>query len=310
MAILLENQDLDIVNMKPKRFIVTCHGWSASNWTAHALSLGKDVLCTHSARNELANDIDLHKDSNLRENIHKFHKGYKKRTELSLDNLYEEIENKGKAMHYGSVHVLRMRDLPIIHEKYGDSIRKFKVANIVRHPVSLVWSGFGQLKDLFKYDINELHWTTGKIVNQGLDFVNKIGKKYQVDVGDYEHLAFIGACAIMSSLKADIDAYAPVMEMPNLEFVGTFQMEKLTSDSQYFGNFIENLNMEDVLSEEYVNLVMNTGNINKHKKDNKLMSASDRFNTFTPMQKEVFRYFFRHSDLSKYQSFGYDVSMI
>ena len=96
-----------------------------------------------------------------------------------------------------------MRDLPVISEKYGVSTRSFKVVNIVRNPVDMVWSGYGQFKDLFRYDINELHWTTGKVIRQALEFVNYIGKKYNIYIGDFENLAFIGACAILESLKLD-----------------------------------------------------------------------------------------------------------
>ncbi|MEZ4781128.1 MAG: hypothetical protein R2816_06015 [Flavobacteriaceae bacterium] len=212
-----------------KNFIVTSHGWSASNWTAHALNLNENILCTHSARNELASDKNLQSNINLKNNIDQLQKGYAQRQERSLDTIYDEIEKKGIAKSYGSVHVLRLRDLPIIYEKFGSSKRNFILVNIVRNPVDLAWSGYGQFKDLFRYDINELHWTTGKIVRQALEFSNYISSKYNLYMGDFENLAFIGACAVFESLKFDLDAYHKVNYMENIKFKGTIRMEDLTS---------------------------------------------------------------------------------
>jgi len=134
---------------------VTSHGWSASNWTAHALNINKSVICTHSARNIPALSVDLQSNANLKINISELQKGYKLRQSRSLDAIYDEIESYGEAYAYGSVHVLRARDLPIIFKNNGSPYRIFKVANLIRNPVDLVWSGYGQFRDLFRYDINE-----------------------------------------------------------------------------------------------------------------------------------------------------------
>lgn len=310
MATHLENLDLDIASMNPKRFIVTCHGWSASNWTAHALNLSEHILCTHSARNELANDEELQSNANLKKHLEQLQKGYQLRQRRSLDELYDEIEKLGSSPNYGSVHVLRLRDLPVVYEKFGVPHRVFDVANVVRHPVTLAWSGYGQFKDLFRYDINELYWTVGKVINQGLDFVNYIAKKYNIYVGDYEHLAFIGACSVLSSLRLDLDAYPKVNKMENIDFKGTFQMERLTSEPEYYRGFLMNLGMEEVATENYLKEVMEIKTINKHKKDSKSLTPNERFETFSPMQKEVFNYFFQLNKLGEYEKFGYDLSML
>ncbi|WP_417371366.1 hypothetical protein [Gelidibacter japonicus] len=288
-------------------FIVTCHGWSASNWTAHSLNLNANILCTHSARNILADDKELQSNKNLKEYINQLQKGYSQRQGRSLDTIYAEIEALGNAQNYGSVHVLRMRDLPVISEKYGDSARSFKVVNIVRNPVDLVWSGYGQFKDLFRYDINELHWTTGKVIRQALEFVNYIGKKYNIYIGDFENLAFIGACAILESLKLDLMAYPKVDAIKNINFSGTFQMEDITSNKLKYKEFLNSLGLSSSSNEDYLDDVFKTGVVNKHKHDSKRLSAFERFNEFLPWQKEVFLHFFNFHDLKKsYESFGYN----
>lgn len=293
--------------MEINNFIVTCHGWSASNWTAHSLNLNPNILCTHSARNVLADDKELQSNKNLKEHINQLQKGYNQRQGRSLDIIYDEIEAFGDANNYGSVHVLRMRDLPVIYEKYGVSIRSFKVVNIVRNPVDLVWSGYGQFKDLFRYDINELHWTTGKVIRQALEFVNYIGKKYNIYIGDFENLAFIGACAILESLKLDLKAYSKVGTIKNIDFSGTFQMEEITSNKLIYQEFLNSLGLSSSSAEDYLDDVFKTGIVNKHKSDSKKLSSFERFHEFLPWQKEVFLYFFNLHDLKKpYESFGYN----
>ena len=294
-----------------KNFIVTSHGWSASNWTAHALNLNDNILCTHSARNELAGDKELQSNKNLKKHINDLQNGYVARQARSLDTIYDEIEAKGNTKSYGSVHVLRLRDLPIINEKCGASQRQFNVVNVVRHPVDLVWSGFGQFKDLFRYDINELHWTTGKVVRQALEFSNYIAEKYNLYMGDFENLAFIGACAILESLKFDLDAYSKLDQIKNINFCGTFQMEEITSDKEKYKLFLTQLDLQDYISENYLNEVFKTGIVNKHKHDSKKLTPEERYNQFLPWQKEVFNHFLNLHNLSEdYTNFGYDLKFM
>ncbi|MDA9276926.1 hypothetical protein N9P56_00950 [Flavobacteriaceae bacterium] len=292
-------------------FIVTCHGWSASNWTAHALNLNENIICTHSARNELAEDKELQSNKNLKKHINDLQKGYLSRQSRSLDEIYEEIESKGIAKCYGSVHVLRMRDLPIIFKNHGISQRNFNLVNIVRHPIDLVWSGYGQFKDLFKYDINELYWTTGKVVRQALEFSNYIGIKYDLNMGELDNLAFIGACAILESLRFDIDSYSQIENIDNLNYLGTFKMEEITSNEEKYSLFFKRLGLIEYQDNHYIEKVFKTGIVNKHKHDSKKLTPQERYNQFLPWQKEVFNHFFSlHSLKEFYQKIGYNIEFI
>ena len=294
-----------------KNIIITCHGWSASNWTAHALNSNTNLLCTHSARNVPAGDKNLHSNENLKKHINSLQKGYSIRQSRSLDTIYDEIESYGKTNVYASVHVIRMRDLPIIHSEFGVSYRDFNIANVVRNPIDLVWSGYGQFKDLFRYDINELHWTSGKVVKQSLEFVNYIGEKYKLFIGDFEVLAFLGACAVLESLKFDFDAYSKVKNIDKLNFIGTYQMEELTTNPDYYSRFFDELDLKQYNSKKYLESVFNTGKINQHKHDNKKITAEERYNEFLPWQKEVFNHFFKlHNLRSSYEEMGYDLSFL
>jgi len=150
-------------------FIVTCHGWSGSNWLSHVLNDHPDITCSHSARNILAKDVNMQSNKELKHNIHQLHKGYADRQNQSIDEVYKQIKQMGKTEFYGSVHVLRQRDIPVLYEIFGKTETKFNVINLIRNPIDLVWSGYGQFKDLFKYDINELYWTLKKIIDNSND---------------------------------------------------------------------------------------------------------------------------------------------
>jgi len=144
-----------------------------------------------------------------------------------------------------------------------------------------------------------------------LDFTNDLGKRYDLNVGDFDILGFLGACSVMEGLRLDLNAYGHLDEIKNLDFLGSFQMEKLTNNSNYFSDFFNQLGLEELNSEEYISDVFKTGIINKHKYDHKKLTAENRFAEFTDWQKEAFNYFIKLHDLKKpYEAFGYDLSFL
>ena len=295
--------------MSRQYFIVTSHGWSASNWVAHSLDLHEAIVCSHSARNAWASDADLH--TNLKVDLSQMHKGYVNRQGRPIDESYDEIEGFAPAHYYGSVHLYRLRDLPVLHEQYGEFKRHFNVMNLVRHPVALVWSGYGQFKDLFRYDINELHWTLGKILKESREFVFQIGEKYKLNLGDFEVLAFIGAACVQGSLRIDLDALKKVKQISRLNFNGYLQMEQVTSDPTAYSAFLKSLLPGISIDEKYLTRVFATGEINKHRYDKKSMTVAERYSTFTDWQKEVFLFYFRKYNLQgEYEEMGYDFSFL
>jgi hypothetical protein len=295
--------------MEKKYFIVTSHGWSASNWVAHSLNLHPDIVCSHSARNALADDTSMHE--NLKQDLTHMHTGYVSRQGQKIDTSYDAIEKMGEGKYYGSVHLYRLRDLPVVYQKFGDFSRQFSVMNLVRHPVNLVWSGYGQFKDLFRYDINELHWTLGKVLNESREFVFSIGNKYQLNLGDFENLAFIGAACVLGSLRIDLNALEQVKKIPQIHFNGYLQMEKVTGDPEEYKKFISTLLPGIELTENYISSVFSTGAINKHKHDAKKITVDERYATWSDWQKEVFLFYFNKYDLrNEYEKLGYDFSFL
>ncbi|WP_150464657.1 hypothetical protein [Francisella sp. XLW-1] len=290
-----------------KRFIITCHGWSASNWLAYVLSQHQNIIVSHSA----ANLLDEKLSNDIRDKLKKFHQGYKNRQDRAIDESYDFIEAYDDAKFYGSVHLYRLRDLPIQYEKFGNATRKFNVVNLIRNPIDLVWSGYGQFKDLFKTDINELYWTTGKIL-EDKDFIYYLNDKYNLLVGDYENLAFIGAARVLGSLRLDLDAMKSIQNIPFINYMGEVKMEDVTSKPEILKALILKLTNNEVdVTDEYLNNLYKIGEINKHKQDDKKLTPKERFESLKDWQKETLLYYLNKYNIIKpYEDFGYNLSFL
>ncbi len=295
-----------------KRFIITSHGWSASNWLAFALNSHEDIVCTHSARNILANRQDMNSDRSLRENLLQLHQGYVSRQLESLEEKYAKIESLGRGSVYGSVHVLRLRDLPYLWERFGAPNQGYEVMNLVRHPVSLVWSGYGQFRTLFRYDINELHWTLGKVLREDKEYVLETALKYDFYPGDLENLAFIGASVVLGSLRMDLDAEEEVPALQGVNYKKVVRMERVTTDPGELDRVVREISDSQCrASRSYLENVYKAGIVNEHKKDRNKTDAARRYMMFSPWQKEVFNHFFEKYNLRRaYEAYGYDFSFL
>lgn len=293
-------------------FIITCHGWSGSNWLAHALNLSPLITCTHSARNCLADDINLQSDTNLKKKLRTLHKGYISRTSTSIEMKYEEIKGYGKSDFYGSVHLIRLRDLPVLDKKFGPPSSEYKVLNLIRHPVDLVWSGYGQFQTLFLYDLNELHWTLGKVLNESNEFLYSISDKYNINLGEIQNLAFISSSCILGSLQLDANAEKETKKLKNLKYLGTLKLEEISKRKSTFIKLIHDLTGEQLTEDSrYINTVFELGKINKHIKEKENHKPSEKYANFSDWQKEVFHFFLTKYKIKDYYSrLGYDMSFI
>lgn len=293
-------------------FIVTSHGWSASNWLAFAINLHSEIICTHSARNMIASEKNMNSDHHLKNELDRLHQGYLLRQNRSLDDGYDEIERYGNAKSYGSVHVYRMRDLPVLYEKFGPPKRSFQVMNLIRHPVSLVWSGYGQFKQLLRYDLNELHWTVGKVLHFARSFVFDLAKRYDLYIGDSENLSFLCAAAVLSSLRLDFDADAKIRALPGIDFHGHIKMEDVTTRKKDFAKALNTLCPDHKACDPgYLENVFATGVVNAHKNDPNKHDAQLRYSRFTDWQKEAFNHFLNLFQLrNNYEKIGYDLSFL
>jgi hypothetical protein len=211
-------------------FIVTSHGWSASNWVAHSLNLNRNITCAHSSAAIIADNPGLYDGEGLRQHLGDFRRGYVERQNRSIDELYDDLQQRLPAPLVGTVHTYRLRDLPVQESRFGSAHRQYRTVNLVRHPLDLVISGYGQFRKLFRIDLNEYAWTLRKIVDQGLDIAEAICNRHGLVPGDYDVLCFLGACVTLGSLKLDIDALGRIKENQGNRwgYRGTARMEDVT----------------------------------------------------------------------------------
>ncbi|WP_018249182.1 hypothetical protein [Orenia marismortui] len=288
-------------------FIIASHGWSASNWLAYVLNQHEDIIASHSA----ANLINEKLSNDIKEKLKEFHDGYKNRHNIPIDKSYDYIENYGNAISYGSVHLYRLRDLPVQYNRFKVSKRMYNVVNLIRNPISLVWSGFGQFKDLFKTDINELYWTLGKVL-EDKDFIYYICEKYKLAPGKYENLAFFGAARVLGSLKLDIDACKNIYKIPFINYMGEVKMEEITQNPKVLTQLIERVTDNKVkVTQEYLDNVYRVGKINKHKMDNKEFDPRERFESLERWKKETLIYYLKKFNIiQSYEKLGYNLSFV
>ncbi len=285
-------------------FIVTCHGWSASNWTAVALSKHPHILCCHSAMNIPANSNSLREtEVEFKETMIKRHNARLSRGSRSIDALFDEVaayDVERKRSIYGNVHSLRIRDLPRLKQEFPTP-RPHVLMNQIRHPVSVVESGFGQVKNMLSWDVY-VHLDATHGMEDHLPFFIDLADRYQINLCDYDVRSFCYAANHLLFLGRDC-RIAP--DAP------TIVMERITTEREYFAKILQELSAGRIEpSSEYLDEVYKLGQLNRHKSGKKI-TPQQQYESWLPWQQEVFYYFFIAADLkAAYQKHGYDFSFI
>jgi hypothetical protein len=129
-------------------------------------------------------------------------------------------------------------------------------------------------------------------------------------LGDYEVLAFLGAAAVLGSLRLDLDALDSVCKLPSIDYQGHVQMELVTRDKAVLKNVISKLcGPELSVTPGYLHNVYNAGQINRHRRDKHQLSPEERWDEFNNWQREVFLYFMDHFNIwEDYKKMNYDLS--
>ncbi|KXF75001.1 hypothetical protein ATN84_20125 [Paramesorhizobium deserti] len=293
-----------------KKFIVTCHGWSASNWLAYALNAHDDISCAHSSAAIVADDPAIFDGDGLRENIPVLRKGYIQRQTKPISDVYAEIAASHPAPFIGSVHTYRLRDLPVQSECFGPPDTAFPVVNLVRHPLDLVVSGYGQFKDLFPIDLNEFAWTLRKIADHGLDIIEDVCARHDKRPGDFDQVCFFGACVVLGSLQLDLKARDRIQQPPantSWDYRGAVKMEEVTRSPETLAELIERLTGETGLATPaYLRKVSSMGRINTHHHSAR-PSSVERWRDLEDWQQEAFSRFLDHFGLrAAYIEMGYN----
>lgn len=294
------------------RFIITCHGWSASNWLAAALQSHPKITCGHSAAAIPAEDPKVFDGPGMKAQLPRLRKGYLQRQSRPIDAVYADLARQHPAPHIGTVHTYRLRDLPVQASQFAPQSGPYRVLNLIRHPLDLVVSGYGQFRDLFAIDLNEFSWTLAKIVDQGLDIVETICDRHGLRPGEYDVLCFFGACVVLGSLRLDLDALAKLQAPGNKadpapwQYLGMVRMEDITRDPNALASLVTRLTGQPELADEsYLQQVFRQGRINTHNPE-AADSTHQRWTDLNDWQREAFLAFLQHFDLrSAYEKLGY-----
>lgn len=284
-------------------FIIASHGWSGSTWLANALNLHPDIGVAH-------NSLDLRASKAAHEPEYK--KRSLKRLDMSISANYRTVSEIYTEPNIGTVHLYRLRDFTTIFDKYGKWTESYDLYNLVRNPIALVFSGYGKFQTLFKNDLPELHWNTGKLL-EDTEAIYEITGRNDILVGEIENLAFICACKTLGSLLADLLALGTIDSIPNLNYKGVVLMEEVTQDPDAMKRLVNNITgRSDAATSDFLDNVYALGKINERDKSiEKKLPVEERYKKLESWQKDILNFYLDKYDiLSAYEKYGYDLSFL
>ena len=301
-----------------KTFLIASHGLSASFWLAYHLNQHPGMVCVHGSDRAVARDRDgldlerlletggsallYRKLQELRAGAESRQAGFERR---EYDQWMGGISPGAGVV--GSVHTFRMRDLCGVEPS---SLSGIAIGNLVRHPVSLVHSGHGLLSRSFLYDLNELRWTTDKVFQDDISFVESLAVEYDLKPGEIDTLGFFGACVMMRGLRLDVEACESMAAHP--DYLGEFRMEMLTSDREAFAGLMSRISGGTLLCDgDYLDRVFESNRLNTHTNQQSTFTPARIWNRWTPWQQRAFRHYFEKYNIrSFYERIGYDFSFL
>lgn len=287
-----------------KSFIVTTNGQTASKWLAQTLNLHPDVCCGHGTprvpicftyeREYKDEEITLALEDEIRR-------------ELTLEKIFNEYKDAfPKASWYGNVHMFNLRHLQHNIETKGlNHIQSLNVADLVRHPVSLIRSGTANMIAQSKFNpmrVNYLH----QVMELNIDLYSEFSRKYKLNLQDVEVLAFLSSVMTLFSLDLNLK-----IEIPNDG--KRIMMEEMTTNRGYFKDVFEFLtNGELECSEEYLDSVFSQKPVNPHHQNNvsQLVTKEEKiFEEWPKWKKEIFQEVLERTQVKQgYERLGYHFS--
>jgi len=286
-------------------FFVTTHGWSGSSWLANVLNSHSDIFCSHLMYDRVPGKDDGEAKLERNNLFDAVRKESVNRLNTPVNEMIVKINQLTNASYRGNVGLYRMRDLPMLVEKFGPLEHRIRVINLIRDPVSVVFSGFGQFQKRFRFDLHELHWNLGKLLNYSYEYINNLRKKYGIDLGDTKNLCFLAAAQTMASLRLDVEAEPYVENIRGVEFFGHCKMEQITTEKESFSELIKGFLPGLGYSDDYLVDSLGTGPINRHHQY-EAVTAQDRFEALEDWQKDAIIHFWKLNELHGfYTSQGY-----
>jgi hypothetical protein len=163
-----------------------------------------------------------------------------------------------------------------------------------------VLSGYAQFLKRFTFDIHELHWNLGKLLEFNYEFVSYISEKYDLELGNIENLAFFSAAQTLASLRADVDAQHSVKNLHNIQFGGNIRMEDITSSPNKLRSVFNYLTPKVKVNDQYIESALAIGAINSHRQHDIQQSTEQRYNALKPWQKETIKHLWDRCQLDAF----------
>lgn len=240
----------------------------------------------------------------LRETVFQRHENRSNRFLISIDEQYDAITKISDTIAYGSVHLFRLRNIPELIKKFWPLRHDYLIKNLIRHPVNFIWSGNGELRELFNYDLFVLNGITGLVLHQrDRAFLENLSRKHNINLAQLDVLSFLGAAANLYNLRLDLGLDLKAEHI---------KMEEITTSPSLFRQVATELTGSHVtIDDEYIDTIFTIGPVNQHKSDNKHLTPEERYETFSPWQKESVNYYLEASGiLTNYKDMGYDFSFL
>lgn len=307
---------------EPRRFLIASHGWSGSYWLAHVLHGLPGIACVHSsAALPAAEDdpyaIDAILSQGTLDDVYArlgvLRAGYLDRATRQPSTLCQEVAaGFPEARLVGSVHTFRMRDLPRSFADLGPKGAGISVANLLRHPVSLVRSGYGQFRDSMAIDLNEHAWIARRVAETDLPAFERISARHGVRPGAFDALCFLGACCTLGGLAEDFRAARALEDDGRAAWLGHILMERMIADTGYLAHWIERLNDGPMpLTTGALDTSVLAGRRNRHNHEAGAETPDRVFADWSDWQRAIFVHCLDHFGLrAPYAAVGYDLSML
>lgn len=305
-----------------RSFLVASHGCSASFWLAHTLNRLPGFACVHSSAALEADDARAYEARDAIERgeladvyrmLQLIRAGYEARHQRSPQQLFESLSQRfADRQAIGVVHSYRLRDLPGHAHPPRADVAPIPVANLLRHPVEVVNSVYGQYLLSFRIDLTDLHWTLGKVVASDLQQFERLAIEHHVCIGDFEPLCFLCACQALRGLRQDFDAIPALADSGAFCFLGNMRKEDLTTQPDLLRQWIGRLAGDDLpISDAALQPAYDGTLLNIHNPQARNSGAQAVHDGWTPWQRDVFALLLDTLQLrTRYESEGYDLSMI
>ncbi len=276
-------------------FLITTRGRTGSFWLANAFDMHPEIICSHGRGRACASWIFCEganmyfdkrclkgmqwRNRELPEEVAKMLSkftdyegdwGRSDKFPKTIDGFLQEQETIGQAKYYGNVNAFQLREL--LHKNSQQTPKKpFKIANNIRHPVTLVQSA---VTDFVMFRNNP------QVRENYYKKYNQTVKSYNLEVSD-DVVAFFREVDIL-------DTYLETLEFSSLLQI---PMEKVTMDRDFFCHILKSLTDKNIeITSDYLSSVFDNGRLNDHAgKKRKKLTPEQIFDSWLPWQQDYFR---------------------